>query len=218
MLPDFSTHPDFRPLFDTLVAGGQSREQATLLLTELWHRRVRDNALQAPPHPLPPQEPQQQPQQPPDFRALRNEHADQIEPQPLDQGSPPPELQHRRLPIPHHEEHPAAQLHEPRRGQAPHPVPLGGMPVPQDPPPLPSDNEEWPTQDKADKRGPHLPPIDLDGESLTMSLQRPTTYAIERLPKCEIRPRTTTSRTSPKPATTASPSAQPQPTTRVSTR
>jgi hypothetical protein len=62
------------------------------------------------------------------------------------------------------------------------------MLVPQDLPPLPNDDEEWPTQDKADKRGPHLPPIDLDGESLTMPLQRPTTYAIERLPKCEYVP------------------------------
>jgi hypothetical protein len=44
--PDFSTHPDYRQLFDTLVAGGQSREQANLLLANLWHRRANINAPQ----------------------------------------------------------------------------------------------------------------------------------------------------------------------------
>ena len=34
--------------------------------------------------------------------------------------------------------------------------------------------------DKVDKRTRQLPPIDRDAESLTMSLQRPTTYAVQK--------------------------------------
>jgi hypothetical protein len=45
-------------------------------------------------------------------------------------------------------------------------------------PPLPtppSDDRDWVTPDRADKQALQLPPIDLDAESLTMSMQRPTT-------------------------------------------
>ncbi len=37
---DFSTHPDYQHLFNTLVVGGQTREQAALLLSDLWRKRA----------------------------------------------------------------------------------------------------------------------------------------------------------------------------------
>jgi len=40
------THSDYQHLFNTLVATGQSREQATLLLANIWCKRVYNNALQ----------------------------------------------------------------------------------------------------------------------------------------------------------------------------
>lgn len=58
-LPDFFTHPDYQVLFNTLVAGGQDREQATLLLADLWLNRGDHNTQRAEPHL---QEPQPLPQ------------------------------------------------------------------------------------------------------------------------------------------------------------
>jgi hypothetical protein len=43
-VPDFSTHPHFQPLFEALVAGGQTREQTTTLLAELWRTGAHNNA------------------------------------------------------------------------------------------------------------------------------------------------------------------------------
>jgi len=56
-LPDFSTHPDYQQLFNTLVGSVQSREQATLLAS-LWRKRTNNNVPQeheAPPPPKPQQ-------------------------------------------------------------------------------------------------------------------------------------------------------------------
>jgi hypothetical protein len=41
-LPDFSTHPVYRRIFDALTPGGQNREQATLLRANFWHKRLND--------------------------------------------------------------------------------------------------------------------------------------------------------------------------------
>jgi hypothetical protein len=43
-----------------------------------------------------------------------------------------------------------------------------------------SDDQDWFAPDKVVKRTPQLPPIYRDAESLTMSLQRPTTYPAEK--------------------------------------
>jgi hypothetical protein len=51
-----------------------------------------------------------------------------------------------------------------------------------------SDDQDWFAPDKVDKRTPQLPPIDLDAKSLTMSLQCPTTYAIDKFRKFEYVP------------------------------
>jgi hypothetical protein len=67
----------------------------------------------------------------------------------------------------------------PRAGAAPFP------PAPQDLPPLPNGDLDWLTPDKVDKRVLRLPPIDLGAKSLTMSLQCPMTYAIEKFRKFE---------------------------------
>jgi hypothetical protein len=42
--------------------------------------------------------------------------------------------------------------------------------------------------ERTDKRAPLLPPIDLEAESHTMSMQHPSTYAIEKLWKFEYVP------------------------------
>jgi hypothetical protein len=178
--PDFSTHPDYRQLFDTLVAGGQSREQANLLLANLWHRRANINAPQ---QQVAPQLHEPQQQQHLGDEAPQQGHVDQNEPEQPNQLQLPPQP-----PIRDHEEQLGAQHQDHRQAQAPHPFPPGAPPVPQDLPPLPNDDQDWFTPDKADKRAPQLPPIDLDAESLTMSLQRPTTYAIEKFRKFEYVP------------------------------
>ena len=54
-LPDFSTHPNYQMLFDTLLATGQDREQVTNVLTEAWGGRADRNIP-----PEAPVEPQQQ--------------------------------------------------------------------------------------------------------------------------------------------------------------
>jgi hypothetical protein len=181
-LPDFSTHPVFQPLFDTLVAGGQNREQATILLADAWCREAHDNAPQGAPQPPAPQHL--------DPGAPQQGHAGHAEPQPLNPGQPPLQPQHHQQPLPHNEDQLAAPLQDRHQGQgqALHAVPLEGAPAPQVPPPLHNDDHDGLVVDKADKRGLNLPPIDLEAESLTMSLQRPTTYAIERLRKGEYVP------------------------------
>ena len=70
-LPDFSTHPVYRRIFDALTPGGQNREQATLLLANFWHKRLND---------IPPQ--QRHP------RHLPEEGGQQQRPVKLEQGSP----------------------------------------------------------------------------------------------------------------------------------
>jgi hypothetical protein len=60
-LPDFSTHPDYQQLFDTLVAGGQNREQATVLLAELWRKRTNNGPPQQHAGPQPPKPLHEQP-------------------------------------------------------------------------------------------------------------------------------------------------------------
>ena len=45
-LPDCSAHHDYQQLFDTEVAGCQSRDQATLLLAKLGHKKADNEVLQ----------------------------------------------------------------------------------------------------------------------------------------------------------------------------
>ena len=49
---------------------------------------------------------------------------------------------------------------------------------------LASDDQDW----FMNKRAPQLPPVDLDTKSRTLSLQRPTDYAIEKFRKFEYVP------------------------------
>jgi hypothetical protein len=136
-LPDFSTHPDYKPVFDALVAGGQNREHATSLLADLWRKRANNDA----------------PQPPVARRPLEDQLGDQ------QRGHP--------------------------HGQAQHLLPPGALPAPQNAPRLAIDDQGWLAPDKAVERAPRLPPIDSEAKSLTMSLDRPTTYAIERFRKFE---------------------------------
>jgi hypothetical protein len=55
-------------------------------------------------------------------------------------------------------------------------------------PPSPGDDQHWPALDRADKRTPQLPAFDPEAESLTNSLQRPITYAIDKLRRFEYVP------------------------------
>jgi hypothetical protein len=172
-LPDFSTHPDYQLLFNTLVAGGQNREQATVLLTELWRKRIDNNNLQAGPQPQGPH----QLQLPPGGDVPQQGQADQDEPQQRVQ-----DLQPHQQPIRDLEEHPAAQLPDLHQGQAPQPFP------PRDLPPLPNEDQDLLAPGKVDRRAPRLPAVNLDAESHTMSLLRPTTFAIEKLRRFEYVP------------------------------
>jgi hypothetical protein len=159
VLPDFTTHPHYQPLFDALVTGGHDRDQATLLLVNLWRNRANNPAPQQHGNPQPP-EPLQQPQRP------QPPVGDEEQPQPPQDGQ-----------------------EEPHQLQPPHPnlVPPGALPAPQELPPLQPNDQDWLAQERAEKR-PQLPPIDLEAESRTLSMQRPTTYAIEKLRKYEYIP------------------------------
>jgi hypothetical protein len=155
-LPDFSTHPHYQPLFDILIAGGQNRDQANLLLADLWRR----GANNPPPQPQGPiQPPEQQQQRPGEDEQPRIGQAEQAQPQ-------QPEHAH--------------QQHDP---QAPR-----QQPVPHDLPPPHPEDQEGIALERTDKRAPLLPPIDLEAESHTMSMQHPSTYAIEKLRKFEYVP------------------------------
>jgi hypothetical protein len=166
--PDFSNHPDYQPLFDTLVAGGQSREHAFLLLTDLWQKRADNNAQQQHAGPQPPE-----PQQLPGDQGQQQAQADQDVPDQPGQAQLPHEPRRPpQPPIPNHENIPDHQQRDRHQGQDPQPLALGVPLAPQE----------------ADKRGPHLPAIDLDAESRTASLQRPTAYAIDKFRKFEYVP------------------------------
>lgn len=178
--PDFATHPHFQHLFETLVTGGQTREQASLLLSDLWRNRIHNN--------VPQQLVQPQPADPQQHQARQGPQPGQADPHDPEQANPAQEPQQPLPPpLPNRDEHPE-QPQDLEQGQDQHPLALGPPQAPLDAPPLPSDDLDGPTQHKADKRAVQLPPIDLDAQSRTMSLQRPTAYAIERFTKYEYVP------------------------------
>ncbi len=172
--PDFSAHPDYQLIFHTLLATGQGREQVTAMLADLW--RANRNALQVDQQPQAPQPPP--PQQEP---------AEQHEPQQPDQAQPPNPQPHQQ-PRPDPEEHPEIHPRDIHQGPAPPPFPDRAPHAPINLPPIPGNNPDPLIADIAGKRVPQLPPIDLDAESLTMSLQHPTSYAIEKFRKFEYVP------------------------------
>ena len=109
--------------------------------------------------------PQVGPQAPP-----QPERPDQNEPPQPDQDRPP-NPQPQQPPGPDPEERPQNPDEEPHP-----PIIL---------PPIPGNHQDPLAADPAGKRVPQLPAIDLDAESLTMSLQHPTSYALERFRKFE---------------------------------
>ena len=143
---DFGTHPQYRQLFDTLLAGGQNREQATLLLADLWHWRANINVpqQQVGPQLHEPQQPQQQHN--PGDEALQQGHVDHNKPKQPNQLQPP-----RQPPIQDHREQLGAHHQDHHQAQAPHPFLPKAPPVPQDLPPVPDDDQDGFTPDKADK-------------------------------------------------------------------
>ncbi len=184
--PDFSTHPDYHPLFHALVAHGHNQDEATLLLLELWCRNTANNRPQ--------QQPAQQPAVPPQPQLPHNEvqqpgHNEPelpghpIHPQPLHGPQP---LHQQRAQDPGEQVKLQQQVGDP--GQGPHP------PQPVEPLPLqdflqpPDDNQDGPEPDKADRCTAQLPPVDLEAESHTMALPSPSTYAIEKFRKFEYVP------------------------------
>ncbi len=174
--PDFATHPEYQQFFDFLIAGGQTRDQATALLTDVWRQRVNNDVQpqQATP-------PQPEHQQNPGDQLPWPEHADQNQPNQLPREQPPPEPQ----PFIH-------QLGQQHRDLLQEQEPL--QPQPQEPPrprdfphPLGDDQDRLAT-DKQDKRASQLPPVILGARSWTIALQQPMTYAIEKLQKFEYIP------------------------------
>jgi hypothetical protein len=93
-----------------------------------------------------------------------------------------------RPPIQNYEEQLRDQHRDHQQGQVPRPPASGTLPTPQEAPLLPNDDQDWFTPNRADRRGPQFPPIDLEAKSRTMALQRPTAYAIGRLRKCDYVP------------------------------
>lgn len=150
-LPDFSTHPCYRRLYDALTPGAQNREQATLLLANVWHpRHLQEGGQQQRPVKLEQGEPRQ-----PDYaQQPRHLHAP-----------------HQRPPPNHGDQH---------HGHAPRPFPLGPPLTPQELPPRQAEDQGWFAPDKADKQTLQMPPIDMKAQSRTMFLRRPTTYALEK--------------------------------------
>ena len=182
--PDFATHPHYQHLFDTLVAGGQNREQASLLLANLWRQRANVDAPQQHGEPQPPE-----PQHDPVVLGPQQGQADQIAPEQPNQAQFPHEPQRPpQPPIRNHEGQQRGQHRDHQQGQDPHPPEPRVPPIYQEAPALPANDQDLFAPDTADKRGPQLPPIDLEAKSLTMSLQRPTTYAVEKFRKFEYVP------------------------------
>jgi len=81
-LPDFATHPEYQQFFEFLVDGGQTRDQATTLLTDIWLQRV--NGSVHPQHAMPPQ---------PDHQVPQPEQADLNQPDQPRREQPPLEPQ-----------------------------------------------------------------------------------------------------------------------------
>jgi hypothetical protein len=181
-LPEFSTHPDYHQLFDTLLAGGQNREQATLMLANLWRTMANVLQQQKEPQPL-------EPHHHPDDQGPQQGQANQNAPEKPGQAQFPHEPQQQlQPPIRNHEEQLGDRHRDHQQEPEPRPPALDIFPIPQEAPPLPNDDQDRFTPDSTDKRGPQLPPIDLEAKSLTMNLQRPTAYAIEKLRKFEYVP------------------------------
>src|SRR5712672_1659582 len=146
--PDFATHPHFQHLFETLVTGGQTREQASLLLSDLWQNRIHNNAPQ--------QLVQPQPADPQQHQARQGPQPGQADPHDPEQANPAQEPQQPLPPpLPNRDEHPE-QPQDLEQGQDQHPLALGPPQVPLDAPPLPSDDLDRPTQHKTDKRAVQL--------------------------------------------------------------
>jgi hypothetical protein len=184
-LPDFSTHPDYQQLFNILVTGGQTREQATLALGDLWRKRTNNGPPQQQVGPQPPDPPRQQPQPPPGGEEQpQARQPEQDEPQQLDHAQPHQDPQHAPA-----QADPLGPQHQPPHHRRPRAPPSHGAPLaPQDPHLRYVDDHDWPAQDKADKRVPPLPPVDLDAESRTMALQHPPTYALDKFRRHEYVP------------------------------
>ena len=149
--PDFEAHPFYQHMFQALLTQGQNREEAMLLMIDVWNRTTRNNA-----------QPPDQPPQPPDNDNQPGQDGQDNQQQ--DDQDPPP-FQEPDIPLP------------PRN-----------FPARQGPPPVPNNHQEGPAPDKPERRALHLPPVDLNARSLTEDLERPTSYAIERLRKFEYVP------------------------------
>ena len=169
--PDFSTHPNYQRIFCNMTDLGQDRDLTTALLLELWRTRAGQEVPQAEPQP-----------QLPGGDAPQHGQADQDEHLQPPQDQPPPDLQLHEPPFGDPEEHPAQHPHQ---AQGPLIPPPGAPPAP---PPVPADDQDWLVPDRADRRAPQLPVADLNAKSMTDSLQRPSTYAIEKLSKFEYVP------------------------------
>ena len=165
--PNFETDPVYQPTFQALVAAGNDRDQVLRLLFDLWSRSTHNDA------------PQQQ-EAPQLDHAQHNpgDHAQQ-------EGHAEQGLREQRELPPH--PHNFYQPQPPQRhgDQEAHHVPVA---VPRAPLPTLDDNENELAPDKMDKRTPQLPPLVRGAKSLTMSLTRPSTYALERLRKFEYVP------------------------------
>ncbi len=73
--PDFAAHPEYQQFFNFLVTSSQTRDQAIVLLTDIWCQKVANEAQRQ--HGVPP-EPEQQ--QHPGDQPLQPEQADQDQP------------------------------------------------------------------------------------------------------------------------------------------
>ncbi len=174
--PDFAAHPEYQQFFNFLVTSGQTRDQAIVLLTDIWRQKVANEAQRQ--HGVPP-EPEQQ--QHPGDQPLQPEQADQDQPdQPWREQTPlaPRPFIHQ----------PGEQQREIAREQdflqPPPQEPL----LPQDFPQPPGDDQDRHATDRQEKRASQLPPIILGARSSTLALHQPMTYAIEKFCKFEYVP------------------------------
>ena len=156
--PDFETHPVYSVLFQTLIANGQSREQATQIILDVSQRAARENERlqQAAQQPPPPQQPPQQP----------GDNAQQAEP------NRPEQREQEEPQLPNQQREQSLPPFQPRD-------PQGLLLFP---------DQDGAARDNANKGAPQLPPIDLKAKSIITSLQRPSTFALEKFRKYEYVP------------------------------
>ena len=140
--PDFSTHPLYRQFFDTLVTGGQNREEALGFLTELWRAQNIGNAA--------------------------NEQVDRLRPNQDDQGQDGPRSEHlspRNSEQPEQPEQPPPPPHQPFQ-----PPPHFDPEDQQGPNHQVVLNLDGVDSESTDARGPSFPPVDLEAMSNTLFL------------------------------------------------